>query len=498
MKGGSANACGAPFLQQSIMCCGKVDRPENPVWFFRAIGYDCFVKTAKISTACFTLTWSLMVVCPALAMGQDAPPQVEWFTAHSGSQEESHAHYVMTCADGGYLQIGETGYVGSSAKMFVVKTDVAGNLVWKREIGSGNKNMGNSAIEVEDGYFVCGMLSRNSAVLKLNKSTGATIFQKTHDNGGTDAFEHLALTDNGIVAVGYRNAEDPNNTFFVYGQGHISFLDANGNLLSSNSVNQYLSQAYRIQPSGDGYIIAGGTEDALQYGVIKINASGSVLWSRTFGGNNEDHCFGMDVGEDGSIFLAGHTLSGTANWDTYTMKLSGSGAQLWQRTQGNPRGFNPSYIHDETWGVRATIDGGCIIAAGTGDEYSYSECSGGVCSDQWEAYIVKFGAAGDVQWQETYGSNSGNDWAAEDIDLTSDGGAIVAVDNSQFGFLKLSPFQSDPSSIADLNGDGVVGFADLAQLLSQWGQACNGCAEDLNGDGSVGFQDLSVVLSNWD
>ncbi|MEO1598429.1 MAG: hypothetical protein AAFR78_07840, partial [Planctomycetota bacterium] len=168
------------------------------------------------------------------------------------------------------------------------------------------------------------------------------------------------------------------------------------------------------------------------------------------------------------------------------------------RTKGNPRGFNPSYIHDETWGVRATIDGGCIIAAGTGDEYSYSECSGGVCSDQWEAYIVKFGAAGDVQWQETYGSNSGNDWAAEDIDLTSDGGAIVAVDNSQFGFLKLSPFQSDPSSIADLNGDGVVGFADLAQLLSQWGQACNGCAEDLNGDGSVGFQDLSVVLSNWD
>ena len=243
------------------------------MWFFRAIGYDCLVKTAKIPTARFTLTWSLMVVCSSLAMGQDAPPQVEWFTAHSGSQEESHAHYVMTCADGGYLQIGETGYVGSSAKMFVVKTDAAGNLVWKREFGSGNKNMGNSAIEVEDGYLVCGMLSRNSAVLKLNKSTGATIFQKTHDNGGTDAFEHLALTDNGIVAVGYRNAEDPNNTFFVYGQGHISFLDANGDLLSSNSVNQHLSQAYRVEPTGDGYIIAGGTEDALQYGVIKINAS---------------------------------------------------------------------------------------------------------------------------------------------------------------------------------------------------------------------------------
>ena len=125
----------------------------------------------------------------------------------------------MTCEDGGYLQIGETGYVGASAKMFVVKTDAAGNLDWKREFGSGNKNMGNSALEVEDGYLVCGMLSRNSAILKLNKSTGATIFQRTHDLGGADAFEHLASTDNGILAVGYRNAEDPNNTFFVYGQG---------------------------------------------------------------------------------------------------------------------------------------------------------------------------------------------------------------------------------------------------------------------------------------
>ena len=103
-----------------------------------------------------------------------------------------------------------------------------------------------------------------------------------------------------------------------------------------------------------------------------------------------------------------------------------------------------------------------------------------------------------MQWQETYGSNSGNDWAAEDIDLTTDGGAIVAVDNSQFGFLKLAPFQSDPSSEADLNGDGIVGFADLALLLSQWGQTCSGCPEDVNGDGSIGFQDLSVVLSNWD
>ena len=32
------------------------------------------------------------------------------------------------------------------------------------------------------------------------------------------------------------------------------------------------------------------------------------------------------------------------------------------------------------------------------------------------------------------------DWAAEDIALTRDGGAIIAIDNGQFGFLKIAPF----------------------------------------------------------
>ncbi len=386
-----------------------------------------------------TLQRATLLLAPLMSpvMGAQGTPDVDWFTSHGGSRPESHGHHVMECQDGGFLQVGETGYVGSSARVLVVKTDATGSLLWKREFGSGSRNMGNSALEVADGYLVCGMLSRNSAVLKLDKSTGALLFQQTHDNGGADAFEHLAVTPSGILAVGYRNAADPNSTFFAYGEGFITFLDSGGGFVRGQSVNAYVSQAYRVQPVGDDFIIAGGTEDALAYGVLKIDAAGAVLWYETYGGADQDHCFGMDVGADGSIFLAGHTLSGTANWDTYTVKLDSSGSLLWQRTQGNPRGFNPAYIHDETWGVKATCDGGCVIAAGTGDEYSYSACSGGVCSDQWEAYIVKFSESGNVDWEETYSSSNGSDWAAEDIDLTRDGGVIVAVDNSQFGFLKL-------------------------------------------------------------
>jgi formylglycine-generating enzyme required for sulfatase activity len=49
---------------------------------------------------------------------------------------------------------------------------------------------------------------------------------------------------------------------------------------------------------------------------------------------------------------------------------------------------------------------------------------------------------------------------------------------------------------ADLNGDRVVGAADLASVLSAWG-ACAGCAADLNRDGAVDAADLGALLSLW-
>jgi hypothetical protein len=173
---------------------------------------------------------------------------------------------------------------------------------------------------------------------------------------------------------------------------------------------------------------------------LKMDQSGSIIWSKTFGGNSYDHNFAFDIGSDGSIFLSGHTLSGTDNWDAYTMKISNNGDLIWEDKRGNPRGFNPLYIHDEVWGAKATTDGGVIIVAGTGDEYeSYSECNVEDCSDSWRVYLIKYNSAGGVEWEVTYASDENGDWAGEDICLTSDGGAVVAVDNGQFGFLKISP-----------------------------------------------------------
>ena len=50
---------------------------------------------------------------------------------------------------------------------------------------------------------------------------------------------------------------------------------------------------------------------------------------------------------------------------------------------------------------------------------------------------------------------------------------------------------------ADVNGDGVVGGADLTALLASWGDAGGGTSADLDGDGTVGGADLAIMLAAW-
>ena len=120
-------------------------------------------------------------------------PNIEWTTEYSGSQEESHGHYILACSDGGYLQVGETGFIPNSARILVVKTDASGNQLWKKEFGTAGHNLGNSVIETSDGYVICGAINENSTIIKLDKTDGSEIFIRSIDNGGSDALSLIHI-----------------------------------------------------------------------------------------------------------------------------------------------------------------------------------------------------------------------------------------------------------------------------------------------------------------
>jgi hypothetical protein len=231
-------------------------------------------------------------------------PNSDWYTSYGGTGEESHGHFILTCSDGGYLQVGETGFIPNSAKILVVKIDQGGAFQWSKELTGGTgHNLGNSAFEGEDGYFICGSLNENSAIIKLNKSDGSVVFEKTHDNGGSDAFEHISVTQEGIIAVGYIQASDNLNTFFTEGQAYLTILDIDGNKISGINLENTMSHAYRIKNTGSDFVVSGLTEGANDYALLKIDVSGNIIWNKTFGGSNLDHCFAMDLAADGNILL---------------------------------------------------------------------------------------------------------------------------------------------------------------------------------------------------
>ena len=366
-------------------------------------------------------------------------PSIDWFKSYGGSGEESHGHYILSTNDGGYIQIGETGFLPNNAKIFVVKVDQNGQLIWQKEYTDSGHNFGNSVLETDDGYLLCGVKNDDSFLVKVKKESGDILFSKTYENGGSDAFEHLLLVNNQIFAVGYTNSEDKYNNFYSEGESSLHILDLDGNIIKNIDIKSYMSHAYRIKSINNDIYISGLTDGAEDYALIKMNQSGQVIWSNTYGGTASDHCFAMDVNDKNEVFLSGHTTSQTANWDTYTMKIDKDGNKLWEVKKGNPRGFDENFIHDEVWGVSHTDDGGCIITAGTGDEYDEYSAScdnSSEFSNQWKVYSIKFSSDGSIDWEGVYGLDS-EDWAGEDIDISLDGKPIIAVDNGEFGFLKL-------------------------------------------------------------
>lgn len=375
----------------------------------------------------------------------DRPPEIQWHRSYRGSGEESHPHYVIETRAGDLVMVGETGFVeNASARILVVKTTADGELQWKKEIGIPGYNLGNCVVETpEADLIIAGCLNYDAALIKLDAKSGNVLWEKTWDWGTEDALEGVDVSkDGGLIATGYRNGL-AEGTFLNWGQGMLIKTDQSGTIAWKQSLASQLSAGYRVRTVSDGYVISGHprSEDESDFNLLKVNASGKVLWAKTY----NTVYWGFDIDSRGNMLLAGHTRNSplSKNWDVELTQVDSKGAKAWTQYFGQPRGYDGRWIHDEVWGVRATADGGWLAVAGTGDETGRYEGRGHVSgsSGQWKIYLIKTDADGNLKWEGIYGSPS-SDWAGEDICLTEDGGAVIANDCGAFGFTKIGDISS--------------------------------------------------------
>jgi hypothetical protein len=180
------------------------------------------------------------------------------------------------------------------------------------------------------------------------------------------------------------------------------------------------------QTDDGGYIIGGWTSSFGTGGdvyLIKTDALGDTMWTRTYGGPDNDRGNSVARTDDGGYVIAGYTLSfGAGESDVYLLKTDGVGDTVWTRTYGGP---------DHDWGnsVAQTYDGGYVIA-GTTLSFGAGES---------RVYLIKTDGVGDTVWTRTYGGTSHGYSVAQ----TSDGEYIIAGQYEWYGEYSASLWKAD-------------------------------------------------------
>lgn len=328
----------------------------------------------------------------------------------------------------------------------------APDVVWQKTIGSTGPDSGICFLQTEDGGFVIAGAAGGSGgdttghygnddlwVMKVG-STGNLEWQKTY--GGTEseiAFDIDFTADGGYIAAGQTSSLSHDVTQgFGGGDMWVVKLDGSGNLVWQRSYggSGYDAAMSIKHTASGGYIVVGVTQSmdgdvSLNHGaedvwVVRLSATGDIVWEKTFGGSNTDSGFSVELTSDGGFIIGGQTLSVDGDavglhtleenitmGDYWLLKLDQSGNLQWQKTLG---GFNT----DVGFSVYPTSDGGFAIAGQSASNDGDITGNHGT-HDYW---MAKLTGQGIIEWQKSVGGMGYDE--CRSIEGTDDGGFILA------------------------------------------------------------------------
>lgn len=409
----------------------------------------------------FGVIHGLLVLLASFLLPRSAGAEasISWHVGY-GTNLEEHVHEGHQTSDGGYVAIGHVMEAEGSDNldMLVVKIDALGNEQWQTRIGTdGAMDVGLSIAETATGFVAGGGLhagGRQAPALVGLDENGSVLWQRTYDGSGAGGVRGIeVLEDGGLVATGYRGAEEEGFLFLAEAQAFLLRTDSQGRSTWLRSLDAMQGTKVRAEADGNFVVLGAawgfsGGRDVLNARILRTGPGGNTTWSTTISGANHVDIFDFDAVPEGGWVLGGHTTDyGATNWDCVMIRVDAAGNESWARRFGQPRGYNPSFIHDECYGIRTLPDGGFLMIGGTGDEYRYSE-SGHPAgpSDEWKVYMVRTDSAGMLQWEAALGDgpDQGNS-AGEFLSLTDDGCFLVFTDTdsagapepNNFGFMKV-------------------------------------------------------------
>ncbi|MFT3682678.1 MAG: T9SS type A sorting domain-containing protein [Ferruginibacter sp.] len=288
----------------------------------------------------------------------------------------AYANTVIQTTDGGFLIGGfrEANpaapfpepeiYVNTYLFTWVVKLNTSGTFVWE---------------------------SKTKANFDHNIAYAATDWYRNIDNSKNGGFvESLVQTSSGytILAHGpYHPGPSGDCGWNFKNNTYIFKLNLSGTLVwehyygaaagSSAATNVCIGKAMRSTSDG-GFIIAGysnatngcltgaGNHGLKDFWLFKITSTGTLVWSKNYGGSDNDFAFDVEQSPDGSYYITGasssydgqvtgHSPAPFSIADYWVVKANSSGTFIW----GKCYGATPT---DNAYACTKTTDGSWVVA----------------------------------------------------------------------------------------------------------------------------------------
>jgi len=351
-----------------------------------------------------------------------------------GGLDRDRGVFVSPTSDGGYVAVGLTRSFGEGDDdIYLVRIDATGSVLWTQTYGGPETDNGWSVHESAGGLVIAG-------------------FTESFGMGGFDCY--LIRTDL---------------------EGEMQWSKTFG--------GEDNDRCWALLPASDGgYVLVGettsfgsGAEDCY---LIKTDAAGNEVWSKTFGGEKGDRCFSITQADDGGFLLAGQTYSeGAGDRDVYLVKTDASGNEVWSKTFGGP-------ASDVGHSVTRTAEGDFVV---TGYTTSFA-----IAED--DPYLIKIDARGQTQWTRVIAMEGVNHTLTGE--QAADGGFFLG------GFSNFGPNGANAALLVKTDGDGNLEWSrDLfatttGQSLGYTVRATSDGGSILTGHttvGSTGDLDLFMV-----
>ncbi|MDG5466808.1 SBBP repeat-containing protein [Deltaproteobacteria bacterium IMCC39524] len=373
--------------------------PENDDGQAVAKSNDGSILIAGNTNGDFTGVGSSLGGTDAFLVKVDIGTRSNHWSVQIGSDQDDSAEGVAVDEAGNSYVVGSTtGSVSGDANLglndvYLMKLDSTGGVVWTRQIGCSQADIGRSVAVDSFGNVIItgysygdfdGIVSNGNSDFFIAKydSSGNKLWSKLLGTTSNDLGFDVVLDDlDNIYLTGITDGPLDGNTPLGMTDVFVTKYDPIGNWVwtqqvGSNRREQANSIAYdgvgqsvyvvglAMRSSFDGNISHGGNDGF----IVKFDLNGNKLWSQQIGTPASEDTHDIAIDSEGNPIITGYA-SGVGGRDIYLQKFDASGANLWYQKIGSP-GFDesPAMIHE----------GGSLFLVGTVADNLYGDFNQGL------------------------------------------------------------------------------------------------------------------------